>query len=82
MRTAIDNQSTEPEARQLDLQVFCIRRGLKGKDLAAKLGVSPSLISKIFKGDRRSPEVIKGLVELGIPAHLLPEPKASDGVAA
>lgn len=44
-------------------------------ELAKVVGVSRSMISEIIAGNRANPEHIQKLIEVGIPAEMLPEPR-------
>lgn len=63
--------------RQAELRVWLVRNDLGLADFAPKLGVSISMVSKIFRGSKRTPRHIASLIRLGIPAELLPEPGCS-----
>ena len=65
--------------RQAKLNAWLAFRGIQKKDLANRLGVHPSMISRIIRGERRPAKRIAELVALGIPAHLLPQPGPSPG---
>lgn len=60
--------------RQAQLKAWLTMHGIKHKDLAVKLGVHPSMVSRIICGERAPSKRIKELMSLGIPASLLPEP--------
>lgn len=60
--------------RQARLKAWLAYHGVGNRELAEKLGVHPSMITRIFKGERAPAERIAQLVELGIPKSLLPEP--------
>ena len=66
-------------SRQAELNGWLALRGIQKKTLAQRLGVHPSMITRIFRGDRRPARRIAELVALGIPAHLLPEPGPTPG---
>ena len=50
--------------------------------MAAALGVSPQMLSKICKSDRAPARHLKAMQQMGFPAHLLPEPNSGNGRAA
>ncbi|EPR43675.1 helix-turn-helix domain protein [Desulfovibrio sp. X2] len=56
------------------LKTWLAMRGLSQRDLADALEIHPSMITRIFKGQRKPGERIRQLVELGVPPHLLPPP--------
>jgi transcriptional regulator with XRE-family HTH domain len=60
--------------REAGLKAWLARRGIGHRQLARQLGVHPSMITRIFKGERRPPKRIRQLIDLGIPADLLPAP--------
>jgi ribosome-binding protein aMBF1 (putative translation factor) len=61
-------------ARQARLKAWLAYHGIGNRELAEKLEVHPSMITRICKGERAPAERIAQLVELGIPRTLLPEP--------
>lgn len=61
-------------SRQARLRIWLMEHGLQSKDLAHQLGVSPQTMSNIASGLRNPPHHIKRLIDLGVPADLLPEP--------
>jgi hypothetical protein len=65
--------------RQATLNAWLALHGLKKKDLASRLGVHPSMITRILRGDRCPARRIAELAALGIPVHLLPEPGPPPG---
>ncbi|MEW5772709.1 MAG: helix-turn-helix transcriptional regulator [Thermodesulfobacteriota bacterium] len=66
-------------SRQAKLNAWLALRGILKRDLATRLGVHPSMITRILQGTRRPARLIAELVALGIPAHLLPEPGPAPG---
>ncbi len=64
------------DPRQARLKAWLAYHGIGNRELAEKLGVHPSMITRICKGERAPAERIAQLVELGIPRTLLPEPNA------
>jgi hypothetical protein len=59
--------------------------GIKGKDIAARLGISEAAVSQ---GCATSPRIVAALVEAGVPARLFgkaapaPQPGAAGGTPA
>ncbi len=64
----------EAAERLRKLKAWLDMRGLSQRELADILDVHPSMITRIFKGERSPPGRIEHLVQLGIPSHLLPPP--------
>lgn len=62
--------------RQAALNAWLQLNGLSKASLARRLGVHPSMISRIISGQRAPAERIRQLVDLGIPPQLLPEPSS------
>lgn len=60
--------------RQASLKAWLAYHGIGNRQLARQLDVHPSMITRIFKGERRPPRRIRQLIEMGIPANLLPPP--------
>ena len=60
--------------RQAQLKAWLTMHGIKHRDLASKLGVHPSMVSRIICGERAPSKRIKELMALGIPESLLPSP--------
>ena len=60
--------------RQAALNAWLQLHRLSKTGLAARLGVHPSMISRIVSGQRAPARRIRQLVELGVPEDLLPEP--------
>ncbi|MCL4503846.1 MAG: hypothetical protein M1438_18640 [Deltaproteobacteria bacterium] len=50
-------------------------RGIKGKDIAAELGITPGAVSK---GLATSPRVVAALIAAGLPEKLFGEKAAND----
>ncbi|AGW13421.1 helix-turn-helix domain-containing protein [Megalodesulfovibrio gigas] len=65
--------------RQQKLEAWLSYHRIYKNRLAVDLGVHPSMISRIIKGDRAPKERIQQLVELGIPEQLLPAPSRPPG---
>ena len=60
--------------RQASLKAWLAYHGIGNRQLARELNVHPSMITRIFKGERRPPKRINQLIAIGIPASLLPSP--------
>ena len=60
--------------RQASLKAWLAYHGIGNRQLARELNVHPSMITRIFKGERRPPKRIHQLIAYGIPASLLPTP--------
>lgn len=60
--------------RQASLKAWLAYHGIGNRQLARELNVHPSMITRIFKGERRPPKRINQLIAMGIPASLLPPP--------
>lgn len=60
--------------RQINFDVWAIRNRITRNWLAEKVGVHPTMISKIIRGQKNTPRIIEELVQLGVPADLLPRP--------
>jgi len=65
--------------RQHKLEAWLSYHRILKNRLAIELGVHPSMISRIIKGDRAPKERIQQLVALGIPEPLLPAPSRPPG---
>lgn len=75
MRQQLDQfHAGKTPSRQARLKAWLAYHGIGYKDLAESIGVHPSMITRLCSGERRTPERIRQLVELGIPPELLPEP--------
>ncbi|NJB68469.1 transcriptional regulator with XRE-family HTH domain [Desulfobaculum xiamenense] len=68
-----------PANRQAALRAWLAYHGVQMKDLARMIGVHPSMMTHIVKGNRSPAKRIEQLVALGIPRHLLPEPSRPPG---
>lgn len=66
-------------SRQAELNAWLALRGIQKQELAKRLCLHPSMITRILQGQRRPAKRIAELVALGIPARLLPEPGPSPG---
>ncbi len=60
--------------RQAALNAWLQLKGLSKVELAKRLGVHPSMVSRIVSGQRSPAKRIEALVKMGIPAELLPKP--------
>jgi len=60
--------------RQINFDVWAIRNRITRNWLGEKVGVHPSMISKIIRGQKTTPRIIEELIQLGVPAELLPRP--------
>jgi|GEM_PF-3404053 transcriptional regulator with XRE-family HTH domain len=60
--------------RQAQLKAWLAMHGIKHRELAIKLGVHPSMVSRIICGERAPGKRIRELMALGIPESLLPSP--------
>lgn len=58
--------------RATALNAWLMYHTLTKKELAIRLGVSPSAVTRLINGQRRSRRFLRRLVELGVPADLLP----------
>lgn len=58
--------------RETGLRCWLVYHGISKKQVADALGISQSSVSRIIKGERRRPEHIRKLKEMGIPEELLP----------
>lgn len=66
-------------SRQDRLRAWLALHGIRFGELAEQLGVHPSMITRIVKGERAPAKRIRQLLELGIPEDLLPEPSPPPG---
>ena len=64
-------------SRQARLNAFLIERGVTTTQLAERLGCTLSHVSDIKAGRKTTAHLIQKMIELGIPAELLPEPNCS-----
>lgn len=60
--------------RQERLLIWLRRAGIQYKDIAEQTGVKTAAVSKWFDGDTIPPYRHQQLVDMGIPADLLPLP--------
>lgn len=65
--------------RHARLKSWLALHGISQKALADELGITPSMISKIIKGERAPKNRLEQLIRFGIPADLLPEPSGPVG---
>ena len=68
--------STITPTRQDRCRAWLVERRIVFKDLAADAGMSKTTLSNIIAGRRATPDHIRKLIALGVPAELLPEPRA------
>lgn len=68
-----------PGSSKASLDAWLAYRDISKKWLAEKLGVHPSMITRIAQGKRAPKKRISQLIELGVPADLLPEPSKPPG---
>ena len=61
------------KSRYARLKSWLALHGVSQKVLADSMGITPSMISKIIKGERAPKNRLDQLVALGIPAELLPK---------
>lgn len=71
MRLQLDLSQPDRQAR---LDAFLSVHRISKSHLAALLGIHHSYVGKICSGERRPKEHIQRLIDLGIPADLLPQP--------
>ncbi len=76
IHTSLDQH---PCGRQAALRAWLAYHGIPMKELARMIGVHPSMMTHIVKGNRSPAKRIEQLVALGIPRHLLPEPSRPPG---
>ncbi|EPR42772.1 helix-turn-helix domain protein [Desulfovibrio sp. X2] len=65
--------------REKALRTWLTYHGICEKKLAEEVGVSPSAITRIIKGERASRNLVERLVAAGIPRSLLPTPGPGPG---
>ncbi|SKA63881.1 hypothetical protein SAMN02745702_00232 [Desulfobaculum bizertense DSM 18034] len=68
-----------PANRQAALRAWLAYHDVQMKDLAHMIGVHPSMMTHIVKGNRSPAKRIEQLVALGVPRHLLPSPSRPPG---
>jgi hypothetical protein len=64
-----DDKCTKRKKMRRLIRGEMTKRGIKGKDIAAQLGLCEMAVSK---GCATSPRVVAALIEAGIPARLFP----------
>ncbi|MBU1003553.1 MAG: helix-turn-helix domain-containing protein [Proteobacteria bacterium] len=65
--------------RQAKLRAWLVLNGFAMGELAKRLGVHPSMITRIVKGESAPARRIEQLAELGVPQELLPVPSRPPG---
>lgn len=65
--------------RYARLKAWLALNGVSQKVLADALEISPSMISKIIKGERAPTLRLEQLIAYGVPAELLPKPSGPVG---
>lgn len=58
--------------RPAALNAWLVYHNLSKKELAHRLGVGPSAVTRVIAGQRKSPHLRQALERMGIPAELLP----------
>lgn len=58
------------------LRAWMASKGVSQRELAEEIGVHPSMITRIFLGQRAPARRIEQLRDIGVPARLLPAPSA------
>ncbi|WP_035104267.1 helix-turn-helix domain-containing protein [Desulfohalovibrio reitneri] len=76
MRLVLDLSAVD---RERALRAWLVYHGIGEKRLAEQCGVTPSTITRLIKGQRCSRKLIGMLVDMGIPASLLPSPGPGPG---
>lgn len=71
----MDTITLESLTRQERLLVWLRRSGISCVELGEKLGISKSGVSRYFRGDTMPSRHVQKLIDLGIPAELLPAPE-------
>lgn len=71
-----DGEARAPERRIRLLKAWMASKGFSQRDLAEEIGVHPSMITRIFQGQRAPARRIEQLRNIGVPARLLPRPCA------
>lgn len=57
--------------RKTALRTWLIYHGISEKEIAERLSVSPSTVTRLLSGERRSKDLIDKLASFGIPPALL-----------
>jgi len=65
--------------RETALRAWLAYHGIGERQLALRVGVSPSAITRVIKGDRASKGLLTRLSAAGIPLDLLPPPGPGPG---
>lgn len=65
--------------RQTSLKAWLVYHGVPMHKLASAIGVHPSMVSRIIRGERAPAKRIQQLIALGIPEELLPAPSPPPG---
>ncbi len=65
--------------RETALRAWLAYNDIGEKQLALRIGVSPSAITRIITGERASRGLVSRLVEAGVPEALLPAPGPGPG---
>jgi predicted transcriptional regulator len=58
--------------RPAALNAWLVYHNLSKKELAQRLGVGPSAVTRVIAGQRQSPRLRQAMEDLGIPTELLP----------
>ncbi len=58
--------------RAAALNAWLVYHNLSKKELAQRLGVGPSAVTRVIAGQRQSPRLLRAMEALGIPGELLP----------
>jgi len=69
-----EGRAREPERRVRLLKEWMAAKGFSQRVLAEEIGVHPSMITRIFQGQRAPARRIEQLRDIGVPARLLPAP--------
>ncbi len=66
-------------SRQTVLKAWLVLNGYSMCDLAKKMEVHPSMITRIIKSEHAPAKRIQQLAQLGVPQELLPKPSRTPG---
>lgn len=58
--------------RATALNAWLAYHNLSKRELALRLGVGPSTVSRLISGQRHSPRLLQALARMGVPPELLP----------
>ncbi len=58
--------------RHAALNAWLVYHNMTKKELADRLGVGPSAVTRVIAGQRQSPRLRQAMAQLGIPIELLP----------